>query len=288
MDPRQFMAASRVLIVAGKGGVGKSTVAATLVTAARKLGLTAMLVETDGKPLLIDPVGDEGLTARTITPADALSEYLDRSGLRRISRRLVSSGIVDVVASASPGIDNLLVLGKIKQLERGAAADVIVVDAPAAGHALTMLRTPRAMADSVPVGPILQQANDVLEMLNDESRCQVMLVTLPESTPVNESVETAFSLEEDVGVRLAPLVVNRFDDCRIIDVPATVDPGSAVAQAARFRNARLTSQAHALSQLDSRLPLPRLHLPLDHAATLDERADRMLDAIRSLRDESLS
>lgn len=282
------MAAARVLIVAGKGGVGKSTVAATLVTAARKLDLTATLVETDGKPLLVDPSGDPGLTARTITPADALSEYLDRSGLRRISRRLVSSGIVDVVASASPGIDNLLVLGKIKQLERSASSDLIVVDAPAAGHALTMLRTPRAMADSVPVGPILQQANDVLQMLNDESRCQVMLVTLPESTPVNESVETAFSLEEDVGVRLAPIVVNRFDTARTLDVPSGLDPDTSVVRAARYRNARLASQSHALSELDRRLPLPRLHLPLGTTFTLDERADQLLDAIRSLRDESPS
>ena len=91
MDPRRFLSASRVFIVAGKGGVGKSTVAAALVTAARRVGMTAILVETDGKPLLVDPSRDEGLSARTITPADALSEYLDGSGLGRISRRLVTN-----------------------------------------------------------------------------------------------------------------------------------------------------------------------------------------------------
>ena len=282
MDPRQFMATTRVLIVAGKGGVGKSTVAATLVTAARRLGLTAMLVETDGKPLLIDPTDDDGLSARTITPAEALAEYLDGSGLRRVSRRLVSAGIVDVVASASPGIDNLLVLGKIKQLERSGVADLIVVDAPAAGHALTMLRTPRAMTDSVAVGPILQQANDVLAMLNDESRCQVMLVTIPEATPVNESVETAFSLEEDIGIRLAPLVVNRIDLHETLEVPASLDPALSVVRAAHFRNARLASQANALAQLDRRLPLPRLNLPLDAAASISDRADHLIDAIVAL------
>ena len=279
MDPKQFMAASRVLIVAGKGGVGKSTVAATLVTAARKLGLSALLVETDGKPLLVDPNDDPGLTARTITPADALAEYLDGSGLRRVSRRLISAGIVDVVASASPGIDNLLVLGKIKQLERNNSADLIVVDAPAAGHALTMLRTPRAMADSVAVGPILQQANDVLSMLNDEKRCQVMLVTLPESTPVNETVETAFSLEEDIGIRLVPLVVNRVDMHAPLEIPEHLDSSSAVVCAAGFRNARLSSQANALAQLDRRLPLPRLNLPLDHSASIAERADHLIEAL---------
>lgn len=282
MDPRQFLSASRVFIVAGKGGVGKSTVAATLVTMARRLGMTALLVETDGKPLLIDDKADPGLSARTITPADALSEYLDRSGLGRISRRLIASGIVDVVASASPGIDHLLVLGKVKQLERSGAADVIVVDGPAAGHALTMLRTPRALAESVVVGPIRQQASDVLAMLNDEARCQVVLVTIPEPTPVNEAVETAFSLEEDIGVRLAPIVVNRVDDHAPIVVPASIAASSMAARAAAFRNERVAGHVRCLDDLARRLPLPQVLLPLDTDATLADRTDHLLDAIGRL------
>lgn len=282
MDPKLFLSASRVFIVAGKGGVGKSTVAATLVTAARRVGLTSLLVETDGKPLLIDGAGDEGLTARTITPAEALAEYLEGSGLGRISRRLVSSGIVDVVASASPGIDHLLVLGKVKQLERSRAADVIVVDGPAAGHALTMLRTPRALADSVVVGPVRQQANDVLEMLNDETRCQVVLVTIPEPTPVNEAVETAFSLEDDIGIRLAPIVVNRIDDHAPIAIPADLAPDSAAVRAATFRNERIAGHARCIDDLARRLPLPQIRLPLSTNATLAERTDHLLRAIKNL------
>lgn len=262
--------------------MGKSTVAATLVTAARRVGLTSLLIETDGKPLLVDGAADQGLTAQTITPADALAEYLDRSGLGRISRRLVTSGIVDVVASASPGIDHLLVLGKVKQLERARAADVIVVDGPAAGHALTMLRTPRALADSVVVGPIRQQANDVLAMLNDETRCQVVLVTIPEPTPINEAVETAFSLEEDIGVRLAPIIVNRVDVHSPIDIPEDLAADSAAARAARFRNERTAGHARCINDLTRRLPLPQIPLPLDTNATLTERTDHLLGAIEDL------
>ena len=284
MDPRRFMTASRVFIVAGKGGVGKSTVAATLVTAARHLGLSALLVETDGKPLMVDGETDPKLGARTITPADALSEYLDRSGLGRISRRLVSSGIVDVVASASPGIDHLLVLGKVKQLERSGATDVIVVDGPAAGHALTMLRTPRALADSVVVGPIRQQAADVLEMLNDETRCQVVLVTVPEPTPVNESVETAFALEEDIGVRLAPIVVNRFDAHPLIKVPDDLDTDSSAVRAAHFRNERIRGHARSVAELTRRLPLPQIRLPFDTTATITQRAAHLIREIERLEE----
>jgi arsenite-transporting ATPase len=282
LDPKQFLSASRVIIVAGKGGVGKSTVAAALVLAARHLGMTAMLVETDGKPLLIDPDTASGITASTITPADALSEYLDGRGLRRISRRLLSAGIVDVVAQASPGIDNLLVLGKIKQLERSGAADLIVVDGPAAGHAVTMLRTPRAMLDSVKVGPILEQAKDVLEMLNDETRCQVLLVTLPEPTPVNECIETAFSLEDEVGVRLTPVVVNQLDSAPTLDVPSTLDPDSQFVLAAEYRNMRTATHRRSCEDLAKRLPLPQLSLPRTVPPDVEHLAEALLEAIRRL------
>lgn len=286
MDPKQFLSASRVIIVAGKGGVGKSTVSAALVLAARRLGMTAMLVETDGKPLLISPDTASGITAQTVTPADALSEYLEGRGLRRISRRLVSAGIVDVVAQASPGIDNLLVLGKVKQLERAGAADLIVVDGPAAGHAVTMLRTPRAMLDSVKVGPILQQAKDVLEMLNDEQRCQVMLVTLPEPTPVNECVETAFALEDEVGVRLGPVVVNQVDSIPTLVVPNELSADSPYAMAATYRNMRTSTHRASCAELSARLPLPQLRIPLDVPPDIDHIASQLIEAIEKLPDRT--
>lgn len=286
MDPKQFLSASRVIIVAGKGGVGKSTVAAALVLAARRLGMTAMLVETDGKPLLLESAEGSGITAMTITPADALSEYLDGRGLRRISRRLLSAGIVDVVAQASPGIDNLLVLGKIKQLERSAAADLIVVDGPAAGHAVTMLRTPRAMLDSVKVGPILEQARDVLDMLNDDTRCQVMLVTLPEPTPVNECIETAFSLEDEVGVRLAPVVVNQLDSSPTLAVPPALGTDSPYVRAAEYRNMRTATHRRACDDLAKRLPLPQLRLPRTVPPDVEHLTGVLLDAIRELPDRT--
>ena len=228
MDPAQFFAASRVLIVAGKGGVGKTTVTATLARAAgSRAGLSTLVVEVEGQsgigslygrpPFGYDEVelhpggGPEGaadVRARTLTPDDALLEYLEDHGLHRISRRLLSGGALDVVATAAPGIKDILVLGKVKQLERAGVADLIVLDAPAAGHAITFLRSARGLLDAVRVGPINTQAAEVLELLTDPERCQVVLVTLPEETPVNELVDTAYSLEDEVGVSLGPVVVN--------------------------------------------------------------------------------
>ena len=158
MDPAQFLTASGVIIVAGKGGVGKTTVTAALAVAASSVGLRTLVVEVEGKSgmasifesgrlsyselvLIRAAMGHAGVHARTITPDDALLDYLSDRGLHRISNRLVSSGVLDMVATAVPGIRDILVLGKVKQLERSGEFDLILLDAPAAGHTITFLRS---------------------------------------------------------------------------------------------------------------------------------------------------
>jgi hypothetical protein len=211
--------------------------------------------------------------ARTITPDEALLDYLRDHGLSRISKRLVQTGALDVVATAAPGIKDILILGKVKQLERSGAADLIVIDAPAAGHAITFLQSARALLDAVRVGPINTQARDVMEMLADHERCQVMLVTLPEETPVNELVETAFNVEDRVGVALGPVIVNglydRIDGLDADPSAAAAEAGvslrgdepEALAAAATFRRDRMALQAEQLGRLGERLPLPQVRLP---------------------------
>jgi anion-transporting ArsA/GET3 family ATPase len=298
LDPATFFAASRVVIVAGKGGVGKTTVSAALARTAALSGLTTLIVDVEGKSGLSSmfdaaPFGYEEVVlahgggrdgaadvrARTLTPDDALMEYLEDHGLRRLSRRLAASGALDVVATAAPGIKDILVLGKVKQLERASAADhrgaadLVVLDAPAAGHAITFLQSARGLLDAVSVGPINSQARDVLELLTDGDRCQVMLVTLPEETPVNELVETAYRLEDKVGIKLGPVVVNGcYPACEGLDVPpgqaataagVTLRPGEAesLAAAADFRRHRMALQREQVDRLAAELPLPQLHLP---------------------------
>lgn len=318
MDPAQFFAASRVLIVAGKGGVGKTTVSAALARAAALTGLSTLIVEVEGKsglaglfrqpPLDYEevvlspgggPRGAADVRARTLTPDDALLEYLESHGMSRISRRLASSGAMDVVATAAPGIKDILILGKVKQLERGKKADLIVLDAPAAGHAITFLRSARGLLDAVTVGPINTQARDVLEMLTDPTRCQVLLVSLPEETPVNEVVETAYSLEDEVGIMLGPVVMNglyrtregleRDPEEAAHEAGAFLHPGEAKAlrDAAHFRLKRAALQREQLDRLAQRLPLPQIGLPYLFSADLgpehvDELAAAFLAGIGEL------
>jgi anion-transporting ArsA/GET3 family ATPase len=299
LDPATFFAASRVVIVAGKGGVGKTTVTAALARAAARHGRRALIVEVEGKSGLAnmygaedlgydeitlaeagDPEGAADIRARTLTSDEAMLEYLESHGLSRVAKRLVSSGAIDTLATAAPGIKDILVLGKVKALEREIDGALIVLDAPAAGHAITFLRAARGLLDAVRVGPIHNQAAEVMELLTDAERCQVVLVTLPEETPVNELVETAYNLEDQVGVALGPVVVNGLYP----DRPGlAVDPGKAAADAgvtlregeaealaaaADFRRHRVQLQNEQVARLADLLPLPQLRLPFLFGAEL--------------------
>jgi anion-transporting ArsA/GET3 family ATPase len=321
VDPEQFFAASRLVIVAGKGGVGKTTVSATLARAAALAGLSTLVVEVEGKSGLPGmfgqgelgydevvlspgggPDGAGDVRARTLTADTALLEYLQDHGLSRISKRLVSTGALDVVATAAPGIKDILLLGKVKQLERTGQADLVVLDAPAAGHAITFLQSARSLLDTVSVGPINAQARDVLDLLEDHDRCQVVLVTIPEETPVNEAVETAFSLEDRVGIGLGPVVVNGVyppvdglstDPADVVaaaeEAGVALRAGEAeeLAAAAGFRLDRAALHAEQVGRLEAQLPLPQLRLPFLFTtdigpAELDVLARALLAEIEAL------
>jgi anion-transporting ArsA/GET3 family ATPase len=275
VDPLQFVSTARVAIVAGKGGVGKTTVTAVLARAAIRRGLRVLVIELDGKPTLDDLLPDASV--QHISASAALGEYLDSHGLSRVAKRLTSAGIIDVVATASPGIDDIVVLGKIKQLERSGSYDLIVVDGPAAGHAITFLLAAKGLLATVRGGPIATQATEVADMLADPTRCQVLLVTLPEATPVNEAVETAAALRDRVGVHLAPIVVNAVDDGPALQADAAPE-GSPLRDAADFRNARRELHHVERARLADELGLAQLALPLMPGSVLDAEAiDRLAD-----------
>jgi anion-transporting ArsA/GET3 family ATPase len=204
-----------------------------------------------------------------------------------------------MVATAAPGIKDILILGKVKQLEQKRNFDLIVLDAPASGHAISFLRSARGLLDAVRVGPINAQARDVLDLLTDPERCQVVLVTLPEETPVNELVETAYSLEDEVGVSLGPVVVNgTYPDVVGLDADPTTAAEAAgaslrtgeaqtLAGAADFRRHRMALQVEQIERLAELLPLPQLSLPYLFDADLgpaevEVLAQRLLDGIRGL------
>jgi anion-transporting ArsA/GET3 family ATPase len=315
MELAQFCSTSRVIIVAGKGGVGKTTVTATLAVAAARTGMSVLIVEVEGKSGLAAAfdrpnLGYEesdlaaGVRARTLTPDAALLDWLQNNGLKRISKRLVSTGALDVVATAVPGMKDILVLGKVKSLDVQQAADLIIVDAPAAGHAVTFLTSAQGLLDAVSVGPVRKQATDVVELLGDPQRCQVLLVTIPEETPVSELVDTAFAIEDRTGVSLGPVVVNGcYDDmaaasngdgngvavdltaaslqhdAELLDVFVSEREARDLARAGGFRAERAAIQRHQADRLAQQLPLPQIRLPFMFTADLGlDEIERLADA----------
>jgi anion-transporting ArsA/GET3 family ATPase len=192
---------------------------------------------------------------------------------------------------------DILVLGKVKALERAGAADLIVIDAPAAGHAVSFLTSARGLLDAVRVGPVRKQAADVVELLIDPARCQVMLVTVPEETPVTELVETAFAIEDRAGVALGPVVVNscvddlngtagaRWTDASVraeaerAGAPLRDEQVVALASAAGFRSDWYRRQQVQCARLAERLPLPQVRLPFLFTADIGPaEVDALADA----------
>ena len=272
--------ASKVLIVAGKGGVGKTTVGATVAVAAARAGANVQLIELEGRsqlaalfdhePLTFQPqvlrhgsAGMGQIIGRRITPDEALTDYLGSHGLERLTGRLTMKGIVDVISTAAVGVRDLMALGKIRQIADREPADLVVVDGPAAGHAISLLRTPVGLARASLGGPIHSQAEAAIEFLADEKRCRVQLVCIPEVTPVTECIDTAYTLEDDLGVALAPIVVNQVQPSIRGLISAFRDselpPATAAVIERRINQGRI--QGKQLERLAAGLPLAQIHLP---------------------------
>ena len=137
--------------------------------------------------------------------------------------------------------------------------------------------------DAVRGGPVRAQADDVFELLHDPRRCNVVLVTLAETTPVNETIETAFALEDRVGVTLGPVIVNAVDRGEPLsldgfDPAAFADEADVVAAAAAFRLERRAMQSAAIDRLAEALPLPQLHVPATVGGAVDGDAVARLAA----------
>lgn len=281
-----------ICIVSGKGGVGKTTISAMLAVAAARSGKHVLLVEVEGKAGLASVFGTEqfgyepvtlapGVQGRTITAEHALLEFLDDHNLHWVAKRLQSMNLLDVVATAAPGLKDILVLGKVKQLELRRLYDLIIVDAPAAGHMLTFLRSAAGLMDAVRVGPVLTQATEVHDMLTDAQRTSVTLVTLPEETPVNETVEAAHTLV-GLGINVSGVIVNGWypsgtpvsaDTVRALasdaDVVVPSDEAEALADASAFRAMRHQLQEGQMRRLRNALTLPFATLPFLFTDSID-------------------
>jgi anion-transporting ArsA/GET3 family ATPase len=226
----------RVLLLTGKGGVGKSVVGAALAVAARDRGKRVLLVEVaapvEAARLLGAPPsrGREtevlpGLFTVNLDPASVMDEYVRHVvKLEMLTRRILESPIYHRFFAAAPGLKELMVLGKVMVLEEARARfshkplwDLVVLDAPATGHGLAFLKVPLVASAAVPVGPVGHNARRVLAMLRDRHRTALVLVAVPEEMAVVEAVQFHALATEELDMEPAAVVLNacherRFDD----------------------------------------------------------------------------
>ncbi len=214
--------------VTGKGGVGKTTVALATAMAAARDGRRVVLCELAGQARAAGLYGlsaappdrelqlEEGLWTTTIDPLVALEEWAGRQiGSRRLVGLLTHSNAFAAFLNAAPGARELVTITKAGELGRGdrwvkgrSGYDLVVVDAPASGHGVGMLRTPRTFAEIARVGPIASQARKVVALLEDSSRSAVVAVALPAELSVSETLELEGRVAACLGRPLDAVVVN--------------------------------------------------------------------------------
>jgi anion-transporting ArsA/GET3 family ATPase len=264
----------RLLFVTGKGGVGKSTVATALGLLAARHGLRTIVAELASQErvqgLFSENAGGErfremelkpGLFTISIDPQQAMEEYL-RVKAGPFGQALGSSRLFQAFAMATPGMRELLSIGKVWELAqlhrrtRGAAPyDLVIVDAPATGHGVGLLRTPRTFADIARVGPIAHQGRTIAETIADPKFTGVVAVATPEEMPINETMALADELARD-GLPLDLVIVNalypaRFASEEIAELDdALTKTRSALARSAL--RAALSEHARAATQREQR------------------------------------
>ena len=299
----------RLIFVTGKGGVGKSTVATVLGLLAARAGRKTIVAELAGQERVqraFDRHAEAftelelapGLFTISIDPQRSMEEYLHlRVGA--LGGMLASSRLFGAFAMATPGMRELLSIGKVWELAqferrtRGADPyDLVIVDAPATGHGVGILRTPRTFAEIARVGPIAHQGATIARTIADPAFTAILAVTTAEEMPVNETLAAARAIAAE-GLALRGVIVNalypeRFTAAEAERLQALERPGGAAGAAVRAAlsaHARAAGQQVQLARLSQGLPsaqlveLPYLFTPEIGLDELDRLAGTMAQAI---------
>ena len=305
----------RLIVVFGKGGVGRSTVAAAIAGQLARAGKRTLLYETNandrfGRYFDQPPVGPEmsqlapNLWAVNATPATALEEYgLMVLRWKSVYEMVFENRVTKAFLRAIPGVDDYALLGKVwfhtTEEKRGKPVwDTVVFDMPASGHSVSMLKVPWVIVDTVPEGPLTRDARSVKALLLDPAQTSAVIVTLAEEMPVNEAIELEGQLGQ-LGVAPQQLVVNQvYPDhvpagtpvARVLDAliaaPAPGSPLAEVTEHASLSRDRRRLNEHYLTELRRRTRTPIVELPMLFAQTLGsahvrELGERLVGSIGS-------
>ena len=294
----------RLVFVTGKGGVGKSTLAISLGLAGAARGKRTIVCEVASQENAsrVFKKGEVGfhevevadnLWAISIDPDESLREYLLlQLKVRAMRDLLVRSRIFNYLAAATPGLKELVTIGTIwelaqpdRKVKKASGYDLVIVDAPATGHGIGFLSTPRTFAGIARVGPIHSQAKELDRFITDHETTGVTIVAIPEEMPVNESAHLERELTEKVGMSVDRVYMNalypeRFSSDEAGKLERALDDSEGAAKAAiraalsEYR--RANSQRDQLERLKQAVSTPVKALPFIFKPTLDVEELRWL------------
>jgi len=281
------------IVVAGKGGVGRTTISLVLGHVAANAGKRTLVCLANAPPRYFDILGDVALGTKirevsplldvvNLEPRSSQEEYgLQVLKNRTLHRLVFGSRIVRGFLDAVPGLAEWAMLGKatyyaLEGPDAPSGYDIVVFDSPATGHGLDILALPRAISSAVPGGRMHEEAFARCKLMEDPARCEVVPVTVPEEMPVNETVEFVAGLNklgiavERIAVNMIapPLIGNRLVDLLTSETDETQLPAWLLPTAVALGSQRLRDEA--LERLESLLPLDQIRLPLLSGGSLDE------------------
>ncbi|NVB38838.1 ArsA family ATPase [Pseudenhygromyxa sp. WMMC2535] len=235
-DLLEDLGARRLLIVSGKGGVGRTTVAALLGSALAARGKRVLIATTGHDDRLAWMLGGErlrdspvevspNLEIQRLSPATCVEEYgalVTRS--QRISHAVFGNKVVRRLLRAIPGLDDFAILGKVwHEACRARSVDTLIFDGPASGHLRLVLGVPQAIVEAVSEGPLTREAVAMRDALRDPEQCAAVLVGLAEPWPLTELGELALALRRELGIDLGAIVVNKLWPLELAETPTSAE-----------------------------------------------------------------
>ncbi len=286
------VSALKLVVVTGKGGVGKSTLAAALGKSMARRGRRTLLLEIDPRESLYQLLGvppsggnveqvDVDLYVQNLSPRAVLDQVIRETiRVEMFARRVLSSTIYQHFAEAAPGLKEVAALGHALRVVEGKdstapVVDTVVLDAPATGHGVSLLAAPRLVSDVIQEGPFGRMSAELAEFVETPEVCGILVVTAAEEMPVQEAIEMIEALDRKLSRRPEGVVVNSL-------YPAESDaPGPSADPLLRLWHERRGINDRELERLARAWDGPRVELPLlpfDRGAELTSALAEQLEA----------